>query len=174
MTTQLGASDIEGTQLHGFINQQLALGDVYSIRLNRQFVSLAFARRVDDASASSAWQIVRSSIRVEPPVIGTTAATPGKQSEAEKSGGVLNGKAIQLPRPAYPPIARSAHASGMIVVQVTIDESGDVIEAHAISGHPLLQAASVAAARQAKFSPTKICGEPVRVTGIITYGFVAM
>jgi protein TonB len=88
-------------------------------------------------------------------------------------GGVLNEKALELPKPAYPPIARAAHASGMVVVQVLIDEQGSVIAAHAVSGHPLLQAASVAAAREAKFSPTLLAGEPVKVTGVIEYNFVA-
>jgi protein TonB len=89
------------------------------------------------------------------------------------SGGVLNGKAISLPKPSYPQIARSAHASGTVVVQVVIDENGRVISAHAVSGHPLLQAVSVAAARNARFSPTKLSGQPVKVTGVITYNFVA-
>jgi protein TonB len=89
------------------------------------------------------------------------------------SGGVLNGKAISLPRPQYPPIARQAHASGTVVVQVTIDENGSVISAHAVSGHPLLQGVAVAAARGARFSPTKLSGQPVKVTGVITYNFVA-
>ncbi|HJP91446.1 MAG TPA: TonB family protein [Pyrinomonadaceae bacterium] len=89
------------------------------------------------------------------------------------SGGVLNGKAISLPKPAYPPIARAAHASGTVVVQVLIDENGTVVSAHAISGHPLLQAVAVAAARQARFSPTKLSGQPVKVTGMIQYNFVA-
>jgi protein TonB len=89
------------------------------------------------------------------------------------SGGVLNGKAISLPKPSYPPIARQAHASGTVVVQVTIDENGNVISAHAVSGHPLLQAVAVAAARGARFSPTKLSGQPVKVTGVITYNFVA-
>jgi protein TonB len=89
------------------------------------------------------------------------------------SGGVLNGKAISLPKPSYPPIARQAHASGTVVVQVTIDENGSVISAHAVSGHPLLQAVAVAAARGARFSPTKLSGQPVKVTGVITYNFVA-
>ena len=88
------------------------------------------------------------------------------------SGGVLNGKAITLPKPSYPQIARSAKASGTVVVQVTIDEMGDVIEARAVSGHELLQAAAVEAARQAKFTPTKLSGQPVKVTGVITYNFV--
>lgn len=89
------------------------------------------------------------------------------------SGGVLNGKALSLPKPAYPPIAKAAHASGTVTVQVTIDENGSVISAHALSGHPLLQAVAVAAARGAKFSPTKLSGQPVKVTGVITYNFVA-
>jgi periplasmic protein TonB len=89
------------------------------------------------------------------------------------SGGVLNGKAISLPKPAYPPIARAAHASGTVMVQVLIDENGNVVSAHAVSGHPLLQAVAVAAARQARFSPTKLSGQPVKVTGMIQYNFVA-
>lgn len=89
------------------------------------------------------------------------------------SGGVLNGKAISLPKPAYPPIARQAHASGTVVVQVTIDENGHVISATPVSGHPLLRAVAAAAARGARFSPTKLSGQPVKVTGVITYNFVA-
>jgi protein TonB len=106
-------------------------------------------------------------IAEEPP---PPAPTPPR---APISGGVLNGKAISLPKPNYPPIARQAHASGTVVVQVTIDENGNVISAHAVSGHPLLQAVAVAAARGARFSPTKLSGQPVKVTGVITYNFVA-
>ena len=89
------------------------------------------------------------------------------------SGGVLNGKAVHLVQPPYPAIARQAHASGTVVVQVLIDENGNVVSAHATSGHPLLQAAAVSAARASKFSPTKLSGQPVKVTGIIQYNFVA-
>ena len=89
------------------------------------------------------------------------------------SGGVLNGKAISLPKPAYPPIAKAAHASGQVTVQVLVDENGNVLSAHAVSGHPLLQQSAVSAARQAKFSPTILSGQPVKVTGVIIYNFVA-
>ena len=88
------------------------------------------------------------------------------------SGGVLNGKAISLPKPPYPAIAKTANASGTVVVQIIVAENGCVIYAHAVSGHPLLQAAAVAAARQACFSPTRLNGEPVKVSGVITYNFV--
>ena len=105
----------------------------------------------------------------EPPPPASTPTPP----RAPISGGVLNGKAINLPKPAYPPIARAAHAAGTVVVQVLIDENGNVVSAHAVSGHPLLQAAAVGAARSAKFSPTKLSGQPVKVTGVIQYNFVA-
>jgi TonB family protein len=95
----------------------------------------------------------------------------GFAERAPISGGVLNGKATTLPLPEYPAIARSAHASGDVTVQVTIDENGNVIAARAVSGHPLLQAAAVAASRQAAFSPTRLRGEPVKVTGVLLYTF---
>ncbi len=98
---------------------------------------------------------------------------PLPNSHAPISGGVLNEKAISLPKPAYPPIAKAAKASGTVVVQVTVDENGNVISAHAVSGHPLLQATCAAAARAAKFPPTKLSGQPVKVNGVINYNFTA-
>ena len=88
------------------------------------------------------------------------------------SGGVLNGKATSLPKPPYPPAARAVRASGAVSVQVLIDEHGNVVSASAVSGHPLLRAAAVSAARNAKFSPTQLSGQPVKVSGVITYNFV--
>lgn len=88
------------------------------------------------------------------------------------SGGVLNGKAVSLAKPPYPAAARAVRASGAVNVQVTIDESGNVISASATSGHPLLRAAAVQAARQSRFSPTTLSGQPVKVTGVIIYNFV--
>jgi TonB family protein len=89
------------------------------------------------------------------------------------NGGVLNGKATEMPAPEYPAIARSAHASGAVTVAVTIDENGAVVSARAVDGHPLLQAAAVNAARQASFTPTRLSGEPVKVSGVLIYNFVA-
>lgn len=99
-----------------------------------------------------------------------TNEPPGKKPV---SGGVLNGKAITLPHPEYPAEARAAGAAGTVVVQVTIDEYGNVIAARAVSGHQMLHQASVNAARGARFSPTFLMGEAVKVTGVITYNFVA-
>jgi TonB family protein len=103
-----------------------------------------------------------------PPLPQPTRATVPKTI----SGGVLNGKAISLPKPPYPPVARAVRASGSVSVQVLIDEQGNVISASAVSGHPLLRASAVAAAHGAKFSPTVLSGQPVKVSGVITYNFV--
>ena len=88
------------------------------------------------------------------------------------SGGVLNGKATSLPKPPYPPAARAVRASGVVSIQVLIDENGEVFTAQAVSGHPLLRAASTTAACGSRFSPTRLEGNPVKVSGIITYNFV--
>jgi len=108
----------------------------------------------------------------EPPPPPPPKPTPTPR-RAPISGGVLNGKAISLPKPPYPAIAKAARASGTVTVQVTIDETGKVISARAVGGHPLLQQAAVQAAYGARFSPTQLSGQPVKVTGVITYNFVA-
>lgn len=87
------------------------------------------------------------------------------------SGGVLNGKASSLPVPVYPPAARNARASGMVTVEVVIDTSGKVISAKAISGHALLQQAAEQAAQHARFTPTLLSGQPVKISGVINYNF---
>jgi TonB family protein len=95
----------------------------------------------------------------------------GEASKAPLSGGMLNGKALRLPVPTYPAAARNSGAQGRVVVEVTIDEQGKVIEARAVSGHTFLQQAAVQAARQARFTPALLSGAPVKVKGTINYVF---
>jgi len=87
------------------------------------------------------------------------------------SGGVLNGKALNLPMPHYPDTARRMHTFGKVEVEVVVDENGKVISARAISGPPMLRDASVEAATRARFSPTKLSGQPVKISGRIEYNF---
>ena len=84
---------------------------------------------------------------------------------------MLNGRAIEKPAPAYPPIARAVKASGNVLVEVTVDETGRVDSAHAVNGHPLLQNSALAAARRARFAPTLVNGRPVKIYGVLTYRF---
>ena len=63
------------------------------------------------------------------------------------------------------------HVSGAVTIEVTIDENGKVISAHAVSGHMLLRESATAAARQAVFTPTLLHDKPVQVSGVIVYNF---
>jgi len=100
---------------------------------------------------------------------------PLKITGADKhviEGGVVEGKSVSRPQPSYPPIAKAAHITGSVTVEMIIDEEGKVIAAQAISGHPLLQAAALKAARETRFDPTLLDGKPVKVLGAFTYNFM--
>jgi VWFA-related protein/TonB family protein len=100
------------------------------------------------------------------------APNEAAQPRSPVSGGVLNTKAVSLPKPTYPTGARNFGATGTVIVEVVINEEGRVIEARALSGPQLLQGAAVSAARLARFLPARLSGMPVKVTGTITYTFV--
>jgi TonB family protein len=170
--TQIGTKKVEGIRLRS-IRNGAKTGEVMWVRWGLRLIGFAFVRSgADESVGSELWQTVSSSLRVEPPIVGVMAAG-AKPPENEKfEGVVMNGKALTLPQPAYPALARAAHVSGTVTVQVLIDEQGNVSAAHVVDGHPLLHSVCVAAARQARFSPTLLEGEPVRVTGVIEYNFV--
>ncbi len=88
-----------------------------------------------------------------------------------KSDGVVNGKATFLPKPVYSAAAKAVKAAGAVNVQVMIDEAGNVVSAKAVDGHPLLKAEAEKAARNAKFNPTLLSKQPVKVSGVIVYKF---
>lgn len=97
---------------------------------------------------------------------------PKTLPRAPIQGGILNGKAISKPQPPYPDAARQSRASGTVQVGVVINEEGRVIEAEALSGPEELRAAAVEAARKARFPPTRLSGQPVKIAGRLTYNFV--
>ncbi len=104
-------------------------------------------------------------------VDGEPPQSPPKPMLKPISGGVLNGTAISLPSPVYPNNARRMRAFGLVSVEVVVDEMGRVVSAKATSGPSVLREASEQAATRARFSPTKLSGQPVKVAGIINYKF---
>ena len=62
-------------------------------------------------------------------------------------------------------------ASGVVKVEVTVDESGDVAEVQKTSGPSLLQTAAKDAVRKWKFRPFVRDGQPVRATGFVNFNF---
>lgn len=85
--------------------------------------------------------------------------------------GIVNGKAIFLPKPEYTKEAKNFCASGKVEIEVLIDENGDVISAEAISGDELLRSSAVEAVKRAKFKQIADV-MPVKTKGIVVYNFV--
>ncbi|HET6891398.1 MAG TPA: TonB family protein [Pyrinomonadaceae bacterium] len=111
-------------------------------------------------------------VRDLPPPPPASTATPAPLPKVIKSPTILNSKALSLPKPPYPPLAKLIKVQGTVSVQVFIDESGKVVSAKAVSGPATLVRAAEQAALQALFSPTRIGDQPVKVSGTITYNFV--
>jgi len=166
---QVGGRQAVGVKLGGRLSGEPTTGEIYALMLGRRFVNVFFVRYdKDEARESPGWNALIESLKVDEPV----NAPPLMLDRDLLMVGALNGKAIVKPQPTYPPIARSARASGTVSIHIMVDENGKVTSAEAVSGHPLLRASGEQAARGARFSPTKLCGKPVKVTGIITYNFV--
>ncbi len=106
--------------------------------------------------------------------VGTPPPAPPVEKPVHRviSKGVITSEALSLPKPPYPQIAKTLKIQGTVNVQVLISESGRVLSAKAVSGNPLLMTAAQQAALQARFSPTMLGEQPVKVSGIITYNFV--
>jgi TonB family protein len=111
----------------------------------------------------------------------TSAAGP---SQAQQPGGmsrepirvggnVQESKLVQRVEPIYPDQAKDARISGVVILQVTVDEQGNVSDIRVMRGHPLLQNAAVEAVRQWRYSPTLLNGEAVPVIATVTVPFTA-
>jgi len=105
--------------------------------------------------------------RTPPPVV-----EPPKPTMLRVSSPIILAKVVDLPKPPYPALAKQARIQGPVNVQILIDETGKVISAQAVKGSPLLTKAAEDAARRARFTPTKLGDQPVKVQGVITYNFV--
>lgn len=112
----------------------------------------------------------------EPPPRPADLPKPQPRTTIDKrplpiSSTVLQGKAIERRVPIYPELVRRIRLQGDVAVEVIISPEGRVESARAISGHPMLIATSLEAARNWRFEPTILNGVPVRVTGVITFVF---
>lgn len=116
-------------------------------------------------SSSSPRPTPSASPRLPPP-------PPTPTNRPPVNAGILNGRAVSLPKPAYPPHARQMRATGQVAVQVLVDEAGNVTSARATSGNPLLRLPAEAAARQSKFSPVRVGNQAVPASGVVLYNFI--
>ncbi len=112
-----------------------------------------------------------------PPPPPSREAVPGLAAEAGSpplvrvSPGVADGMTDHRVAPEYPDIAKQARLQGAVVLQATIDRSGNVANLRVVSGHPLLTNAAINAVRQWHYRPYVLNGEPVAVETQVTVNF---
>lgn len=163
---KVGGVPAPGVRLGGSLGGRPTTGEVYALLLGRRYVNVFYVRAdSDDALGGAAWQSVLDTMKVE-------GYTPEDVSRKVIPGGVLNGKALKKAPPEYPAAARAERASGTVTVQILVDEAGDVVSAKAVAGHPLLRGPSEKSVMLWKFSPTKLCDQPVKVSGVVTVNYV--
>ena len=113
-------------------------------------------------------------------IIGGTGANPVAKvgppppvKRIVRIGGDLKPpRQIYGPPPEYPTIAKQAHIEGTVVVDAVIDEQGNVVQAHVISGPGLLMAAALRTVATWKYQPTQLNGEPISVEMRVEVHFV--
>lgn len=158
-----------GFRMSGRVKDEPTTAEIYSVALGQRLVHLArIMSDKDEAKGAQAWQLLLGTLKA-----GPAARTAAAEAVEEiVAGGTLDHKAVLKPAPTYPARGGYAWARGTAVVQVLVDEKGDVVSAQTIAGPAELRKGIEDAARQAKFRPTSLCGRPVRVAGVLTYGYI--
>jgi protein TonB len=132
--------------------------------------------RPDASKEDAAGDKTPTEPRTQSAQVETPKQTPVQQAaSAPESGpvdvGSLMSYATKQQAPIYPPAAKSMRASGIVKVEVTVSETGDVAEVHKTTGHTLLQTAAKDAIRKWKFKPFTRDGQPVKATGFVNFNF---
>jgi len=117
---------------------------------------------------------------------GTSSGVPGSTGDAPALKNeeappppepVRVGGKITAPRkrhhvnPAYPPVAVAARVQGIVVLEATIDENGNVVNARILLSIPLLDGAALEAVRQWSYEPTLLNGSPVPILMSVSVRF---
>jgi protein TonB len=120
-----------------------------------------------------------------------TAAAAQQQTDKEVLGGVVGGvvspveavapvratgeikppKLIKMVQPVYPEEARKAGVEGIVILEVTSDQSGRVASARVLKSVPLLDQAAIEAVKQWLYEPAIIDGKPRPVVFTVTVNF---
>jgi TonB family protein len=103
-------------------------------------------------------------------------ATNGASSEPAKELGPMDvgsliAYATKQTAPVYPIAAKSIRATGVVRVEVTVDEKGDVADVQRASGPTLLQSAAKDAIKKWRFKPFVRDGQPVKAVGFVNFNF---
>ena len=161
--------NITGTKISGLYNNEPSKGEIYPFVLGNRFITLVYMRTDKDGSQSDrVWVDLIDSLSFA----GSDNKSVGSLFNSENiKDGILNGKALELKVPKFSGADYNAGIGGQVEVKVTIDETGKIISAKAISGNKSLWKSAESAAKKSSFSQTIQCDKPIQVTGIIIYNF---
>jgi protein TonB len=96
---------------------------------------------------------------------------PKSTAPVRVGGNVAAANLIHQVQPIYPPIAKTAHIQGTVVLHAIIGKDGTVQDLQYISGPPLLMPNAMSAVRQWRYKPTMLNGDPVDVDTTISVVF---
>lgn len=175
---RLSASETSVASLRGGVPRPPATTTTSNIASNNKPATAA------NPTATNTTTPAASSTSKPPAQSSANDAPPPKQNETNATNpqsagangqpvsiGSLIDRATQKVSPKYPQAARTARVSGVVKVYVEVDETGVVAKVQRSDGPQLLRGAAESAARQWKFKPVLVDGQPVRVSGFISFSF---
>jgi protein TonB len=106
-----------------------------------------------------------------PPPPPRLAQAPRHHGPIAVAGTIEQAKLVKRVPPVYPTLAAKARIEGIVILQITVSEKGNVEKVKVLRGSPLLDDAAVAAVQQWKYAPTILDGQPVPVIATVTVNF---
>ncbi len=98
---------------------------------------------------------------------------PSTRQPIRVGASVQESKLRHRVEPVYPQEALDSRISGVVILQVIVNEGGNVSDVKVLRGHPLLDKAAADAVMQWQYEPTHLNGEPVPVTATVSVTFSA-
>ena len=116
-------------------------------------------------------RVIDEKPKMQVPIQPTTDVVASNNTGGPMDVGSLIAYATQRQAPVYPPAAKSMRATGIVKVEVTVSESGEVAEVQKTTGPMMLQTAAKDAIRKWKFKPFVRGGQPVKAIGFVNFNF---
>ncbi|MGH9337692.1 MAG: energy transducer TonB, partial [Vicinamibacteria bacterium] len=99
-------------------------------------------------------------------------AQPGSDEPLPVGGSISRPRRTRFVEPRYPEEARALGLQSVVILELTLDTTGEVLEVRPLRGAPELIPAAVEAARQWAFEPTFVDGRAVKIRFAETVLFV--
>lgn len=169
--------DGQPTNVDAFTGRGNAYESLGKLELAEKDFAQAVSLKPDDENSKASVARVRAEMgriaeSLKPKPVPVEVKLPQPRPEFVDAGTLTEANAIKMVKPVYSQIAARSNIFGKVVVEVTLDEAGNVVEAKAISGPQMLRGESEAAANRSKFNPVLFESKPIKARGTIVYNFV--